>query len=503
MRRVVAADARNDKEFTVKSLRFAVRPVLALSLAVVGCGGDTRDDHDDHCDDGHVDEHCPGTGGDAGVGDLPNTLFVAHEGSLVSYDIASGDERPGTVTNVTGPVDMQALEDGTVMVNLTGRNEVLAIDGHTMLEVARIPSSGIDGVRPVHSYITPERDGARYFVALNDGSEGQGNSASFIDIATGSPTRFERVGEVALGVGHHKAAFSATQARVVASNIGDCADVLTVYDYSDIGDIRPLATLTGAAAGFDAADPGDGNFDPSFCDPTYQRGLPPAPHGCATSKVSGKAYCNLTSSGALVVVDIDAETPTFEVVATTGKGGGKTHAHPDGRYVYSLQEEPRGGCQIGQMVVLDAMTDAVVRELPLGYTGPDCDEDLAGTPAETANPDHFTFSADHGTLFVGVAGGFGADDARVDQHVVLDMTNPAQPVQLPSIQMGVSTGHSSDALSGDGAHLFCVDAVDETITEVDPATRAVVRTLEVGASPKVVTTYGSAEGPSPQEGPIH
>jgi hypothetical protein len=68
--------------------------------------------------------------------------------------------------------------------------------------------------------------------------------------------------------------------------------------------------------------------------------------------------------------------------------------------------------------------------------------------------------------------------------------------------MGVSTGHSSDALTGDGATIFCVDAVDGTITELDVASLEVVRTLEVGDNPKVVATWGSEEGPSEQTGPI-
>jgi hypothetical protein len=290
---------------------------------------------------------------------------------------------------------------------------------------------------------------------------------------------------------------------VVISNISDCQNVLSVYDYSNLADIRTLATLSGAQAGFDHADPGAGEFDPRFCDPTFQRGLPPAPHGCATSKVSGKAYCNLTSSGDLVVVDIDAATPTFRLIPTHGKGSGKTHVHPSGRYVYSLQEEPRGGCQIGQLVVLDAMTDTIVKELPLGYKGPDCAEELAGTPAETANPDHLTFSRDGKTLFVGVAGGFEAADAVVDQHVVVDTTDAANPTQLASLPMGKSTGHSSDAITADGTRIFCVDALDETVTEVGVSTKTVTRTLRVKSNPKVVATYGTAEGPSEQEGPIH
>ena len=47
--------------------------------------------------------------------------------------------------------DMQALANGTVLVNLSGSNEVLAVDGKTMLLKGRIASSGGTAVKPVHS----------------------------------------------------------------------------------------------------------------------------------------------------------------------------------------------------------------------------------------------------------------------------------------------------------------------------------------------------------------
>src|SRR6185295_4487638 len=98
------------------------------------------------------------------------------------------------------------------------------------------------------------------------------------------------------------------------------------------------------------------------------------------------------------------------------------------RYAYTLQESPRGVCQIGQIVVTDTMTDTVVKQVPLGYTGPGCAQDLTGTTAECANPDHIYFVG--ATMFVGVAGGFMVADARVDQMVVVDVSDPANPAQL-------------------------------------------------------------------------
>lgn len=460
---------------------------ILVVVALGACGGDDGDDPT--------------------PGDLADTLFVAHEGTIVSYDIATGDERPGALTDIRGPVDMQALEDGTLLVNLTGRNEILMFDGRTMLETQHYETSRMGATRPVHSFISPEHDGERYWLTLNDGEEGarETNSALFIDIVPDSPTYLGAVGEVGLGIGHHKASFSATRARVVISNISDCDDVITVYDYSDIDDIVPVATLTAEQAGWDAADPGEGGFDPPFCDPTYQRGLPPAPHGCATSSESGKAYCNLTGNGAMVVIDLDAEAPTFTMLPTGGAGGGFTVAHEGGQYLYTMQETPREGdggvsCQVGQVVVTDGATDTVVSQTPLLYRGPDCADELAGTPAETANAGHAYFHEDR--LFIPSSGGFEVGDARVDQLMILDTTDPAHPAQLPSLTVGVHTSHSAGAHSGDGKWLFDVHSVDGTVSQVDCETSEIVRTLSVESEPRVAATFGTVEGPSHQTGPV-
>jgi hypothetical protein len=442
---------------------------------------------------------------------LAQALFVAHEGAFVSYDVGTKQERPGAVQEVSGPVDSQTLDDGTVITNLTLRDEILVVNGKTMLQAARVRSSGAQGVRPVHGYISPERNGKRYWLVLNDGTGGEPatNSAAFLDVTTGSATRFQRVGEVQIGIGHHKAAFSNTLPRVVISNIADCDNVLSVYDYSNIGSIQTLTTLTATAAGWTASDPGPGNRHSRFCDPTFQRGEPPAPHGCATSKVSGKTYCNLTSSGEMVVVTVDASSPTFTIVPTDGEGGGFTLSHPAGRYLYTMQEAPReedGGvrpCQIGQIAVTDASTDTVVSQTPVLYKGPSCTEALKGTPAETANPGHAHFTHDGNRLYIPTSGGFNVADARVNQVIVLNTSDPAHPVQLPSVQVGVHTGHSASALSGDGKWLFVVNTVDGTVSQVDVNASTVANTFTVKASPKTLATFGTSEGPSKQTGPIH
>ena len=111
-------------------------------------------------------------------------------------------------------------------------------------------------------------------------------------------------------------------------------------------------------------------------------------------------------------------------------------------------------------------------------------------------------SPDAKTLFITLAGGFQVASARVRQVVVVDISSPANPVQLASIPTGASTGHHGDALSGDGKWLFVADNVDNTVTQIDVAARAVAKTIPVRATPQTVATFGSAEGPSPQTGPI-
>lgn len=466
--------------------RVVATPILGAGLLVAGCG-----------DASPVESHAK---------PMAEALFVARPGGLASYDIASGKERPGEVQDVTSPVDLQALADGTVMVNLTEAGEILIVDGKTMLEKARIPSSRMGAKRPVHSFITPPHEGKTYWVTANDGTSGAAktNSALFLDVTPGSKTYLEPVGEVSLGIGHHKMTFSARRARVAVSNIADCANVIGVYDYTNPGNIKTVLTLSAKDLGW------DGSSFARTCDTTFQMGVPPSPHGCATARSSGKAYCNLTGSGDIVALDIDADPPFLTVLPTTGSGAGYTRAHPGGRYVYSLQATPREGdakqpgakCQIGQLVVIDAESDSIAATVPLFYDGPSCTSSLMGTDEETDEPGHILVSENGKTLFIGVAGGFGVDEARARRELIIDVSNPAKPVQRASVVVGASKGHHGDTLSGDGKSVFVTNTVDGTVSRIDTATLKVIATLDVKDGPVTVATFGQAEGPSEQTGPI-
>ena len=430
-------------------------------------------------------------------------LFIAHEGVLAAWNIATLEQVPGEIQNVKGPTDMQALDDGTLLVNLSDNNEVLIFDGKTMLEKKRISSSSLGGKNPVHSYISPKHNDKQYWLALNDGDGTKiSNSALLIDVNPNSKTYLQASGEVALGIGHHKASFSNTKERVVISNIGDCDDVLSVYDYSNPASIVKLATFSSAQAGW--------NDSTKICDQTYHKGVPPAPHGCATSKVNGKAYCNLSGSGEIVSVNIDITPPTFTLISTQGSGGGYSKPHPDGKYIYSLQGEPREAspynpgkaCQVGQLVVIDATNDSVVKELPLLYKGPSCTDSISKGDEATTEPAHLLISQDKQKLFIQTAGGWKVDAARVRQQMVVDISNPGDPKQLPSIAIGASNSYHGETLSGDGKYLFEANNMDATITQIDAATLLPVKTFPVKVKPKYMATWGQVEGPSHQTGPI-
>jgi hypothetical protein len=285
------------------------------------------------------------------------------------------------------------------------------------------------------------------------------------------------------------------------SNISDCADIMSVFDYSDIGDIKRIATLDAAKSGFDGSD------RKHTCGKDTAAGIMPSPHGCASAKGNAHALCNETGTGTLVAVDLDADAPGFKLIPTRGSGAGYTAAHPGGRYIYSLQSAPNesnGGapCQIGQVAVVDMADDSLAAELPLYYKGGDCADSLKGTPAAGAAPSHILFSLDGNRAFINVA---SASDpaARVSLQLSLDVSDPAHPRQGPSVAIGSSYGSHGETLTGDGKLLIVANNKDATVSLIDVASATVAKTLSIGNAGKTLATYGSAEGPGHQAGPFH
>lgn len=444
-------------------------------------------------------------------GSFAHALFTAQENALASFDLATGNALPGIISDVKSPTDMQALEDGTVLVNLSATHEILILDGRTMEMIERMPSSGATGLRPVHSFITPDLEGKRYWVTMNDGDgTAPSNSMRFLDLDTSSDTYLKPVGEAALGIGHHKAAFSPKKARVVVSNIADCDVLMAVFDFSDVGNIRRIAALDASGAGFDGSD------RMRTCDltPGTSTGIRPSPHGCAAAGNSSHALCNMTGNGTLAAVDLDAAVPSFKMIPTGGSGGGYTASHPGGRYLYSLQSGPREGaggeaCQVGQIAVVDAERDSLVKELPLFYGGPDCADSINGTKARGSSPSRIHFAPDGGRAYVNLGSGStnaaGLTDStlRVSVQLSLDVSDPADPRQLASIEIGESFGSHGEVMTGDGKWLLVANNKDGTVSKIDVAAGIVSATIATGNAGKTMATFGSSEGPGHQTGPVH
>ena len=99
-----------------------------------------------------------------------------------------------------------------------------------------------------------------------------------------------------------------------------------------------------------------------------------------------------------------------------------------------------------------------------------------------------------------------SDPAYSDQLVVFDLSDPAQPVQKPSITVGKHSGHRAMTLSGDDKILFVVNSTanpaEKSISQVDVADpHGDPHADDERRGPRQVATWGSEQGPSLQTGP--
>jgi hypothetical protein len=195
-------------------------------------------------------------------GQTPQIAAVSGRDQLALHDLATGEElvrfeAPG------GSSDLMALESGVALSNHTAGNEVILIDLNRRSEIGRMPSSSLGGIRPVHMYLSPTIEGRQYVVVLNDGHERgtpkgerpKDSTLLLIDAVQSSPTFLKPVGEVRLGIGHHKVGFSTKRPRLAVSNIADCFDVVSVYDYENASDITRIKTFSAADLGYDGSTP--------------------------------------------------------------------------------------------------------------------------------------------------------------------------------------------------------------------------------------------------------
>jgi DNA-binding beta-propeller fold protein YncE len=169
-------------------------------------------------------------------------------------------------------------------------------------------------------YLSPAIGERQYVAVLNDGNERstpkgerpKDSTLLLIDAVQSSPTFLKPVGEVRLGIGHHKVGFSMKLPRLAVSNISDCSNVVSVSDYQNASDIKLVKTFSAPDLGYDGSTP------LKTCDETGKIGLMLSPHGTGTSAATGRVHYFLTGIGQIAVFDIDAEVPTVKLIQTAG-----------------------------------------------------------------------------------------------------------------------------------------------------------------------------------------
>jgi YVTN family beta-propeller protein len=445
-------------------------------------------------------------------GESPQVAAVSGRDQLALHDLATGAElarfdAPG------GSSDLLALGSGVALSNHTAGNEVVLIDLKRRSEIGRLPSSSLGGVRPVHMYLSPAIGGRQYAVVLNDGNERnipkgerpKDSTLLLIDAVQSSPTFLKPMGEVRLGIGHHKAGFSMKRPRLAVSNISDCSNVVSIYDYESPSDIKLVKTFSAADLGYDGSTP----F--KTCDETGKVGLMLSPHGTGTSAATGRVYHFLTGTGQIAVFDIDADVPTVKLIQTAGTGGASVKDLPGGRFMVVPQRGPRevhqradgSLCQVGQLAVIDAVAEKVAAQLPVFYGEPTCRTSIAGKPHDRAALQYAMPSPDGKTVFVEIGTLYGPPNVVAESRFVgvFDLSDPYRPIQLPSIPVGAGNDTREHALTGDGKLLLVPNSLDNSVSVIDVGSRQVVRTIPTVTKPFRVVTFSEGIGPSKPAGP--
>lgn len=444
-------------------------------------------------------------------GEPAQIAAVSGRDQLVLYDLANGTEL-ARFDAAGGSSDLLALGSGIALSNHTAGNEVILIDLKRRKEIGRLPSSSLGGVRPVHMYLTPALDGRQYAVVLNDGNERgtpkgerpKDSTLLLIDAVQSSPTFLKPVGETRLGIGHHKVGFSMKRPRLAVSNIADCSDVVSVFDYTNPSDIKLVKTFSAADLGYDGSTP------LKACDETGKVGLMLSPHGTGTSAATGRVYHFLTGTGQIAAFDIDADVPTVKLMQTAGTGGASVKDLPGGRFMVVPQRGPRevhqkadgSVCQVGQLAVIDAVAEKVAAQVPVFYEAT-CRSSIVGTPHERAALQYAMPAPDGKTVFVEIGTLYGPPNVPAESRfvAVFDLTDPYRPVQLPSISVGAGNDTREHALTGDGALLVVTNSLENSVSVIDVRSRQVMRTIPTVNRPYRVVTFSEELGPSKPVGP--
>src|SRR6266403_657391 len=445
-------------------------------------------------------------------GESPQIAAVSGRDQLALHDLATGAElarfdAPG------GSSDLLALGSGIALSNYTAGNAVVLIDLKGRKEIGRLPSSSLGGVRPVHMYLSPAIEGRQYAVVLNDGNERaaprgehpKDSTLLLIDAVKSSPTFLKPVGEVRLGIGHHKVGFSMKRPRLAVSNISDCSDVVSVLDYQNPSDIKLVKTFSAADLGYDGSSP------LKTCDETGKAGVMLSPHGTGTSAATGRVYHFLTGTGQIAILDIDSDVPAVKLIQTAGSGGASVKDLPGGQFMVVPQRGPRelhqradgSICQVGQLAVIDAMAEKVIAQVPVFYGEPTCRTSIAGTAHERAALQYAMPAPDGKIVFVEVGTLYGPPNVVAESRfvAVFDLSDPYRPVQLPSIAVGAGNDTREHALTGDGKLLLVPNSLDDSVSIIDIASRQVARTIATVTRPFRVVTFSEGIGASKPAGP--
>jgi YVTN family beta-propeller protein len=437
---------------------------------------------------------------------------VSGRDQLALYDLSSGVEFARFDAS-GGSSDLIALAGGVALSNHTAGNEVVLIDLKRRSELGRLPSSSLGGVRPVHMYLTPTVADHQYVVVLNDGNERatpkgerpKDSTLLLIDAMQSSPTYLKPVSEARLGIGHHKVGFSMTRRRMAVSNIADCSDVISVFDYENPSNVKLVKTFSAADLGYDGSSP------LKTCDETGKAGVMLSPHGTGTSAASGRVYHHLTGTGQIAAFDIDADVPTVKLLQTAGTGGASVKDLPGGRYMVVPQRGPRevhqrgdgSLCQVGQLAVIDALAEKIAAQVPVFYGEPTCHTSITGTPQERAALQYAMPSSDGKTVFVEIGTLYSPPNVMAESRfvAVFDLSDPYRPVQLPSIAVGAGNDTREHAMTGDGKLLLVTNSLDNTVSVINTYSRQVERTIPTVTRPFRVVTFSEGIGPSKPTGP--
>ncbi len=158
-----------------------------------------------------------------------------------------------------------------------------------------------------------------------------------------------------------------------------------------------------------------------------------------------------------VIVKVDIAQGAVAKVLNIDGVNHYLHPSPDGKLLYAVNEKHGGGASL---TLIDAATDAIVKDLPVALTGDE--KGLGHHGAFTQDGRHFLYCNEGG------------------QHVsVLDVVKQEW---VKTIKTGKGPGHA--ALSPDGKQFFIVHHNDGVITVIDAARLEAVKDIRIGDGDK-------------------